>query len=107
MPIGWNVNLLLPPKRLALALSKLEACMVLSRSTVLTPFFVITAIPRLPSDAAQLTPSELGQTALLARLLMADESAVCSRATISLAAAARRLPRLRVAKLGVSRTAML
>src|SRR3546814_14028576 len=84
-PIGVNVNLLLPPERLALALSKMEECMVLSRSTVLPPFFVITAIQRLPSDAAQLTPSELGQTALLARLLMATQPAACSRATISLA----------------------
>src|SRR3546814_9594589 len=78
----------------------MEECMVLSRSTVLTPFLVITAIQRLPSDAAQLTPSELGQTALLARLLMAAERAVCSRATISLADEASRLPRIRFAKLG-------
>src|SRR3546814_6008378 len=49
-PIGVNVNLLLPPERLVLALSKMEECMVLSRSTVLTPFFVITAIQRLRSD---------------------------------------------------------
>src|SRR3546814_15158074 len=76
-PIGVNVNLLLPPERLALALSKMEECMVLSRSTVLTPFLVITAIQRLPSDAAQLTPSELGQTALLARLLMEIGRASC------------------------------
>src|SRR3546814_9964778 len=106
-PIGVNVSLLLPPERLALALSKMEECMVLSRSTVLTPFFVITAIQRLPSDAAQLTPSELGQTALLARLLMAAERAVCSRATISLADEASRLPRIRFAKLGVAMTAMM
>src|SRR3546814_3226097 len=49
-PIGVNVNLLLPPERLALALSKMEECMVLSRSTVLTPFLVITAIQRLRSE---------------------------------------------------------
>src|SRR3546814_3267259 len=79
----------------------------LSRSTVLTPFLVITAIQRLPSDAAQLTPSELGQTALLARLLMAAERAVCSRATISLADEASRLPRIRFAKLGVAMIAMM
>src|SRR3546814_19158328 len=85
----------------------MEECMVLSRSTVLTPFFVITAIQRLPSDAAQLTPSELGQTALLARLLMAAERAVCSRATISLADEASRLPRIRFAKLGVAMIAMM
>src|SRR3546814_1219346 len=85
----------------------MEECMVLSRSTVLTPFLVITAIQRLPSDAAQLTPSELGQTALLARLLMAAERAVCSRATISLADEASRLPRIRFAKLGVAMTAMM
>src|SRR3546814_2741742 len=106
-PIGVNVNLLLPPERLALALSKMEECMVLSRSTVLTPFFVITAIQRLPSDAAQLTPSELGQTALLSRLLMAAERAVCSRATISLADEDSRLPRIRFAKLGVAMIEMM
>src|SRR3546814_5733204 len=106
-PIGVNVNLLLPPERLALALSKMEECMVLSRSTVLTPFFVITAIQRLPSDAAQLTPSELGQTALLARLLMAAERAVCSRATISLADEASRLPRIRFAKRSEEHTSEL
>src|SRR3546814_1418025 len=85
----------------------MEECMVLSRSTVLTPFLVITAIQRLPSDAAQLTPSELGQTALLARFLMAAERAVCSRATIPLADEASRLPRIRFAKLGVAMTAKM
>src|SRR3546814_20651140 len=85
----------------------MEECMVLSRSTVLTPFFVITAIQRLPSDAAQLTPSELGQTALLDRLLMAAERAVCSRATISLADEASRLPRIRFAKLVVAMIEMM
>src|SRR3546814_19305244 len=72
-PIGVNVNLLLPPERLALALSKMEECMVLSRSPLLTPFFVITAIQRLPRAAAQLTPSAVGHTALLARLLVGTQ----------------------------------
>src|SRR3546814_12164178 len=57
-PIGVNVTLLLPPERLALALSTMEECMVLSRSTVLTPLFVITAIQRLTSEARQLGPVE-------------------------------------------------
>ncbi|AER57105.1 hypothetical protein DSC_12305 [Pseudoxanthomonas spadix BD-a59] len=99
-PTGVNVKVLLAPERLALARTTMDGCKVVSLRIVLTPFFVIRAIQRLPNTAAQFAPSALGQTELLARLLMAAVRALCSSATISLADEVSRLLRTRLVKLG-------
>jgi hypothetical protein len=108
-PLGRNVNLylLLPlaPERFVLVLTTTLGCNVLSRKTVVAPFFVIVAIQRLPSVAAQAVPFVLGQTATLARLLTAAILAVCSIATISLAEDVKRFPRMRFMKLGTASAA--
>jgi hypothetical protein len=69
---------------------------------VLTPFFVITAIQRLPNVAEHVLPSMLGQTATRARLLIALVLAVCNVTAISLAADVSLLLRMKLARLGTA-----